>query len=187
MTAAERGAVRYCWRCAAALEGPPPTTCGSCGQAHYLNPAPCGEAVVVRDGKVLLLRRAVDPYQGFWDVPGGFCDAAEHPMHAAERELAEELGLRVRAMAYIGAWLDVYGPPAADGVQLHCITSAYLVEVEDPHAEPRPHPEEATAFGWFDLADLPAELAFPHHARPMLAAAAAVVAGTAPALPDRTW
>jgi 8-oxo-dGTP diphosphatase len=181
------GADRYCWRCGAALSATPPTTCGACGQDHYLNPAPCGEAVVVREGRVLLLRRAMDPYEGCWDVPGGFCDGAEHPMHAAERELAEELGLSARASAYIGAWMDAYGPPAPDGIQLHCITSAYLMELDDPGAEPRPHPSEATGFGWFELSALPDELAFPDHARPMLAAAAALLAGTGPALPDRTW
>jgi len=178
---------RYCWRCGSALAAPPPTTCAACGQAHYLNPAPCGEAVVVREGKVLLLRRAMDPFAGWWDVPGGFCDAAEHPMHAAERELREELGLTARARAFIGQWLDVYGPPAPDGVQLHCITSAYLMELSDPGAEPEPDAEEATGFGWFAFDGLPEQLAFPDHARAMLAAAAAVVAGTASALPDRTW
>ena len=132
--------MRFCWRCGASLPATPPTTCTACGQAHYLNPVPCGEAVVVREGKVLLLRRAMDPYEGYWDVPGGFCDAAEHPMRAAERELAEELGLSARATTYIGAWMDVYGPPAADGVRLHCITSAYLMELEDPERRAAPAP-----------------------------------------------
>jgi ADP-ribose pyrophosphatase YjhB (NUDIX family) len=178
---------RFCWRCGAALAAPPPTMCSACGQAHYVNPAPCGEAVVVRDGKVLLLRRAGDPHRGSWDVPGGFCDGDEHPMHAAERELEEELGLAGQATAYIGAWLDVYGEPAPDGIQTHCITSAYLVALEEPGAEPRPNPEEATDYGWFDLAAPPEDLAFAEHARPMLAAAAALVAGSGEPLPDRTW
>jgi ADP-ribose pyrophosphatase YjhB (NUDIX family) len=108
-------------------------------------------------------------------------------MRAAERELAEELGLAGRATAYIGAWMDVYGDAAPDGIRLHCVTSAYLVELEVPEAEPRPDPAEATGSGWFSLEALPDELAFPDHARPMLAAAAALIAGTAPPLPDRVW
>jgi len=179
--------VRFCWRCGTALPAAPPSTCAACGQAHYVNPVPCGEAVLIRDGKVLLLRRAHNPFHGSWDVPGGFCDGGEHPMHAAERELHEELGLVCRATAYIGTWLDVYGEPAPDGIQTHCVTSAYLVALEDPDAPPRPNPEEASGCGWFELSDLPHDLAFAHHARPMLGAAAALVNGTAPALPDRTW
>ncbi len=101
---------RYCWRCAAALPGPAPVRCIGCGEEHYANPKPCGEAVVVSDGQVLLLRRGHEPELGAWDVPGGFCEAAEHPMHAAERELAEEVGLQGRATAYIGTWIEAYWP-----------------------------------------------------------------------------
>jgi hypothetical protein len=57
----------------------------------------------------------------------------------------------------------------------------------DPGAEPRPNPEEAAGYGWFDLTALPEDLAFPDHARPMLRAAAELIAGTGEPLPDRTW
>jgi 8-oxo-dGTP diphosphatase len=179
--------MRYCWRCGAVLPGPPPVACTNCGQEHFRNPLPCGEAVLVRDGQVLLLRRAVAPYKGHWDVPGGFCDGDEHPMHAAERELAEELGVTGRATAYIGTWIDEYGEPAPDGVKVHTAVSSYLVALDDPDAELRLDLEENTEARWFDLHDLPAALAFPVHAVPMLSAVAAIVDGTAGALPDRIW
>jgi 8-oxo-dGTP diphosphatase len=178
---------RYCWRCAATLPGPLPIVCAGCGQEHYANPKPCGEAVVIRDGQVLLLRRAHDPEAGAWDVPGGFCEADEHPMHAAERELAEELGLRGRATAYIGTWMDAYGPPDPDGTVIYTSVGAYLIELDDPEQPPTLEPEEALEARWFALDRLPGRLAFAAHARPMLAVAAAVVAGAAPPVPDRTW
>jgi 8-oxo-dGTP diphosphatase len=181
---------RYCWRCAAALaarEGGAPVICVACGQAHYANPKPCGDAVVVSDGQVLLLRRAHEPEAGAWDVPGGFCEADEHPMHAAERELTEELGLRGRAVAYIGTWMDVYGPPEPDGTVIHTAAGAYVIELEDPGQPPTLQPEEALEARWFPLDRLPQRLAFAAHARPMLDAAAAIIAGTATPLPDRTW
>jgi 8-oxo-dGTP diphosphatase len=178
---------RFCWRCAAALQAALPTTCAACGQSHYLNPRPCGEAVVLHAGRVLLLRRAMEPDLGAWDIPGGFCDAAEHPMHAAERELAEEAGLSGRATAYVGTWMDVYGLPEADGTPIHTVISVYLIELEDPAATPRLAPEEASEAGWFPLDDLPAEIAFSAHTGPALRAVAAIVAGVAPALPDRIW
>lgn len=178
---------RFCWRCGQPLPAPPPTSCPHCGQEHYANPAPGGEAVIVRNGQVLLVRRAAEPGAGAWDVPGGFCDGDEHPMHAAERELEEELGVRGRATAYIGTWIDVYGPPDPDGLQRHIVASAYLMALTDPAAELRPEPAEVLEAGWFGLRDLPEPLAFPAHVRPMLAAAADLVQGTARPLPDRTW
>ena len=181
--------VRHCWRCGAPLGAVPPTTCASCGEVHYVNPRPCGDAVVVRDGRILLMRRAMAPDAGAWDVPGGFCEADEHPMHAAERELTEELALTGRAVAYIGTWMDVYGEPAFDGLAIHTAVSGYLIALDDPTAPPRPAPQEACEARWFHLEDLPAELAFARHTRPMLAAAAALLRAGPPTgpLPDRIW
>jgi 8-oxo-dGTP diphosphatase len=129
----------------------------------------------------------VDPYQGCWDIPGGFCEAAEHPMRAAERELAEEAGLTGRATAYVGTWMDIYGPPQADGIPIHTAVGVYLVELADPHGEPQLQPAEVSEAQWFHLDELPPDLAFPAHARPVLKAVAEIVAGTDRPLPDRTW
>jgi 8-oxo-dGTP diphosphatase len=142
---------------------------------------------VVSKGQVLLMRRGHEPELGAWDVPGGFCEADEHPMHAAERELAEELGLRGRATAYIGTWIDAYGPPDPDGVVIYTSVGAYLIELDDPGQTPTLQPDEALEARWFALDQLPDRLAFAAHARPMLAVAAAVIAGTGSPLPDRTW
>lgn len=179
---------RYCWRCGAALGAVPPTTCAACGEVHYLNPKPCGNAVVVRDCEVLLLRRARDPDGGLWTVPGGFCEDGEHPMRAAERELAEEVGLRGRATAYIGTWMDRYGGPDPDGLFIHTAVSGYLATLTDPGAVPRPAPDEALEVGWFAFDELPAGLAFPAHIPQMIAAARQLVAtGVTQPLLDRTW
>ncbi|HET8977820.1 MAG TPA: NUDIX domain-containing protein [Solirubrobacteraceae bacterium] len=179
--------MRFCWRCGERLHAPPPTTCAACGQEHFHNPLPCGGAIVVRDRRVLLLRRANEPYRAMWDTPGGFCNGDEHPMHAAERELAEEAGIEGRATAYVGTWLDRYGEPAADGLQLHSLISFYLVTLSEPQAEPVPDGTEITEAGWFDLSALPADLAFPRHTVPVLRAVREMLDGAAGPLPDRTW
>src|SRR5437867_82386 len=58
-------------------------------------------AVIVRgDGAVLLAQRPPGKaYAGYWEFPGGKLEAGETPRHALDRELAEELGLRVRRAA----------------------------------------------------------------------------------------
>ncbi len=170
---------RYCWRCAAALPAVPPTTCTACGEVHYVNPKPCGNAVVVHDGRVLMILRARDPAAGRWTVPGGFCEASEHPRDAAVRELHEEAGVHGRPLATLGAWMDTYGPPDDDGLQIHTVVSGYLCELVDPDAPLRPDPEEALEARWFAATELPEAIAFPAHVPGMVAAGLAVAASGA--------
>lgn len=54
-------------------------------------------AVVVHDGAVLLVRRGRAPSRGVWAVPGGRIELGETLAEAAEREVREETGIRVRA------------------------------------------------------------------------------------------
>ncbi len=161
---------RYCWRCAAPLDAPPPTTCSSCGEPHYNNPKPAAEAVVVHDGNVLLLKRAIDPYRDHWDIPGGFCEPGEHPARAAERELLEETGHHARSTELLGIWMDVYGDPEPDGLQATTMNVSYLLELTEGEAIIASD-GEATELKWFPLDGPPAELAFPEHAHDVLRAA----------------
>ena len=47
----------------------------------------------MRDGLVMLTRRAREPQAGWWDLPGGFLEPGEHPEAALIREVREELGV----------------------------------------------------------------------------------------------
>ncbi|UJW85317.1 NUDIX hydrolase [Devosia sp. SL43] len=51
---------------------------------------------IVRDGKVLLIKRAFAPYQHLWTLPGGRMEPDETIEQCAIREVQEELGLAVR-------------------------------------------------------------------------------------------
>lgn len=51
---------------------------------------------LVREGKVLLIKRAFAPYQNLWTLPGGRLDAGETIEQCAIREVREELALTVR-------------------------------------------------------------------------------------------
>ena len=51
---------------------------------------------LVRDGKVLLIKRAFAPYQHLWTLPGGRLEPDESIEQCAIREIAEEIGVTIR-------------------------------------------------------------------------------------------
>lgn len=62
-----------------------------------LRPVAATIATVIRDGQVLLVRRANPPDAGRWGFPGGKIDAGETIEAAAIRELREETGVEATA------------------------------------------------------------------------------------------
>jgi 8-oxo-dGTP diphosphatase len=54
-------------------------------------------AVVLSEGRVLLVRRGVAPANGLWAIPGGGLELGETLREAAEREILEETGITIRA------------------------------------------------------------------------------------------
>jgi ADP-ribose pyrophosphatase len=54
-------------------------------------------AVVIKDGKVLLVKRGIAPSKGMWAIPGGSLELGETLQQGAEREILEETGVVVKA------------------------------------------------------------------------------------------
>jgi ADP-ribose pyrophosphatase YjhB (NUDIX family) len=63
---------------------------------------PCVGAVVVHEGRLLVVRRGHDPGRGLWSVPGGRVEAGETLARACAREVLEETGLVVEVGALVG-------------------------------------------------------------------------------------
>ena len=108
-------AVPACPHCAE--PGEQPLVCERCGWRWHSNPKPAAAVVVERPGAgsdpaILLLRRAVDPGRGEWDLPAGYLDPGESFEIAARRETLEESGLDVELLSLLG----VYHSPAANAV-----------------------------------------------------------------------
>jgi 8-oxo-dGTP diphosphatase len=70
-------------------------------------------AVIFRDGKVLLVRRARSPGHGFYSLPGGRVEFGESLHTALTREVDEETGLKIDIVGLAG-WREVL-PSAAGG------------------------------------------------------------------------
>ena len=160
----------FCSACGIRLPGPPPVTCPSCAAEHYRNAKPCAGTLVMRDGRLLLMRRAHEPWRDHWDIPGGFCEFEEHPSATAVREAREETGLEVEITGFLGMWLDRYPDPAGTDGQAVTLNAYYhAVPVAGaPAAEP--DPEEVVEVAWFAPDALPEPIAFPGHALEVLAA-----------------
>jgi len=96
-------AYRFCPACAAPLTarmlkaGEPPRMTCACGFVHYLDPkVAVGTIIRAADGRLVLVRRAIEPGYGLWVFPGGYVDRGEQILDAAVREAKEESGLDVR-------------------------------------------------------------------------------------------
>ena len=97
---------RHCPHCTHPLEERPAfgrqrLVCRVCGFVHFRE-AKVGVSVLVEEaGRLLLVRRAIDPGRGLWSLPSGFLDWDEAPETAAVRECAEETGLQVSDLALL--------------------------------------------------------------------------------------
>ena len=61
---------------------------------------------IFRDGKILLVRRARSPGNGFYSLPGGRVEFGESLHTALHREVDEETGLRIDILGFAG-WREV--------------------------------------------------------------------------------
>jgi ADP-ribose pyrophosphatase YjhB (NUDIX family) len=79
-------------------------------------------AVIFRDGKLLLVRRAKSPGHGLWSLPGGRVEFAESLHTALAREVDEEAGLEIDIVALAG-WREVL--PASGGSGGHYLIMSF--------------------------------------------------------------
>ena len=82
-------------------------------------------AVIVDEGKVLLIRRRYEPLKGEWSLPGGMVEIGETLESALMREMLEETGLRVD----VGPVVEVFDRIMRDEqqrVRYHFVLVDYL-------------------------------------------------------------
>lgn len=150
----ESHSYRYCPRCGGLLERrllkpsePVRLVCTRCGFVFYIDPKiGVGTIIKAASGRLVLVRRAIDPGYGKWVFPGGYVDRGETLTSAAVREAREESGLDVRLDGLINVYsyagrapvIVVYAATALGGdlcADDECLEAAEFDEGDIPWAE----------------------------------------------------
>jgi len=143
--------IKFCPLCGTQTEekdrfGKVRPVCPGCGWIHFADPKVAAAVLIEQDGRILLVRRANEPFRGLWTLPAGFVDAHEDPAEAAARECLEETGLSVR----VNRVLDVVaGREHERGADFVIV---YLAEVIAGELSPM---DDADAAEWFPRNKLP--------------------------------
>ncbi len=124
--------------------------CDRCSFVHFPSPKLVAGCLVIDRGRVLLLRRGIEPQIGKWTFPGGYVDLGESPAAAALRETREEVGMQVELGRVLGVYADAANPIAA-----------VVVYLATPGVEEASVTDEATEVHYFAPPEIPwHEIAF---------------------------
>ena len=152
--------IRFCQSCGRGLvdrnvDGKTRRHCDHCGQTVFLDPKVAAVVLALVDGKLVLVRRGIEPQIGRWAFPSGFVDRGEAVEDAAIREFKEETGLDARLERLIGVYSDtgspvvlvVYKAEVVGGAMQagHDATDAALFDPEGLPPLPFPHDDRILA------------------------------------------
>src|SRR5688500_17234278 len=104
--------IRFCFVCGGRLacrlvpaDKKTRLVCRACSHITYLNPrSVAGFIPVMPDGRIVLLKRDIEPGKGKWTFPAGYQELGESVGDAAVRETYEEIRVRVRAEQLVGVY-----------------------------------------------------------------------------------
>ena len=111
------------------------------------------DAVVIKGGKILLVRRKNNPFKGCYALPGGYVEKSESVKDALIRETMEETGLTINPKKFIG----FYDGPERD--HRGNVSIAFLCEIKTGRPEAG---SDSSEVNFFAMNKLPPKLAFDH-------------------------
>ena len=89
-------------------------------RAYPIRPFLAVSAAIVRDGHVLVVRRARPPANGLFSLPGGVVEAGETLHQALQREVMEETGITIEPVALAG-FRETISRDGEDRVERHFV------------------------------------------------------------------
>lgn len=122
------------------------------------NPTPTVDVIIqenTNSNRILLVRRAKDPFEGYLSLPGGFVNYGETVEYAAKREAEEELSVKVELLDILG----VYSNPERDP-RGHIMSVTFIAKIVEGEVRAN---DDAAEFEWIDVENMEnLNLAFDH-------------------------
>jgi ADP-ribose pyrophosphatase YjhB (NUDIX family) len=120
-------------------------------------------AIIIEDGRVLLIKRGKAPLLGEWSIPGGMLELGETLRQGAERETLEETGLTVRATDLLGVF-DRIVPDETKRTLYHYVLIDFLCQKLSGDVSAAADASDAR---WFSVEEF-AKLSLPEDTRNVL-------------------
>ncbi len=105
-------------------------------------------AVIVKEDKILLIKRAYEPNRGLWSIPGGLVRLGESLEVALKREVKEETGVSIEVGDVVFVGEEIF---KANGVRYHYIIIDFLAEIMDGELKAG---SDAEAVKWFSFDEI---------------------------------
>ena len=146
----------YCPRCGSLLSnkyegGKQRPACDSpgCGYFHFTDVSiGCG-AVVIHEGRALLIQRGLEPGRGNWQIPGGYAEHDENISLAVEREIEEEAGIVAKVSDVLAFRHSIGGGAGGPSTNMYVVFRLNLVS-----GEPVYDGDEIADAGFFSLEEM---------------------------------
>jgi len=107
-------------------------------------------AIIVRQEKVLVVRRATPPLKGDWSIPGGLVETGETTREAVVREISEETGLTIEPIELIEVFERILRDRDSR-VEYHFVVIDYLCRIVSGVSRPG---SDVSEIRWARLDDL---------------------------------
>ena len=93
---------------------------------RYKNPKLVVAGIIKNKGRLLLIRRGINPGKGRWALPGGYVDFGEHPSKAVIREVKEECNIDAKIIDHKPHVYDIN--IKRNGRHFHAVRMVYLLK-----------------------------------------------------------
>ncbi len=113
----------------------------------------CAYAVIIKEGKIALMKKAGGAYKGKYDLPGGEIKHNETPVETLKRGLMEEIGCTMRELILFDATSVTFKWQTEENVMedLHHIGLLYIVKIKENDIKKEADGLDSDGAAWIDI------------------------------------